>query len=227
MYHGDVVPGFPSTRTAASRRSPSCAAASSITPIRWARPRASARGDVQWLTAGRGIVHAEMFPLLERERDNPLELFQIWLNLPTADKMVEPHFSMLWSDTIPKHVVRDSDGRTTEVAVIAGRSATCARRRRRRSRGRRAPTATWRSGRSSWRRARAGRCPPPPGTNRTLYFFRGSGADVDGHAIPHDHRVELRVRAGRRRWTGGGEETSCCCCRAARSASRSCSTARS
>ena len=35
------------------------------------------RGDVQWLTAGRGIQHAEMFPLVERERDNPVELFQI------------------------------------------------------------------------------------------------------------------------------------------------------
>ena len=42
-------------------------------------------GDVQWLTAGGGIVHAEMFPLVERGAPNPVELFQIWLNLPGED----------------------------------------------------------------------------------------------------------------------------------------------
>src|SRR5258708_2033417 len=50
-------------------------------------------GDVQWLTAGSGIVHSEMFPLPERTRPNPLELFQIWLNLPARSKLVRPHFS--------------------------------------------------------------------------------------------------------------------------------------
>ena len=41
------------------------------------------------MTAGGGIVHAEMFPLLDRDGPNTLELFQIWLNLPAADKMVD------------------------------------------------------------------------------------------------------------------------------------------
>ena len=62
------------------------------------------------MTAGRGIVHAEMFPLRERDAPNPAELFQIWLNLPRADKMVEPYFTMLWSHTIPEHVFRDDEG---------------------------------------------------------------------------------------------------------------------
>ena len=37
-------------------------------------------GDVQWLSTGHGVQHAEMFPLLSQEHDNPLELFQIWFN---------------------------------------------------------------------------------------------------------------------------------------------------
>src|SRR5262249_50683705 len=77
-------------------------------------------GDVQWLTAGAGIVHCEMFPLLEKERPNPVELFQIWLNLPREDKLVAPHFSMLWKRDIPRVVVKDEGGRKTEITVIAG-----------------------------------------------------------------------------------------------------------
>ena len=53
------------------------------------------------MTAGRGVQHSEMFPLLKTEEDNPLELFQIWLNLPKADKFVDPHFKMLWHEDIP------------------------------------------------------------------------------------------------------------------------------
>ena len=84
MYHGEVVPGFPGTRTAASRRSPSCAAASSTTPTPSARPPASA-GDTQWLTAGRGIVHSEMFPLV-----NPDVKPQLKTDLEIANVMQVP-----------------------------------------------------------------------------------------------------------------------------------------
>src|SRR4029079_14871027 len=78
------------------------------------------KGDVQWLTAGGGIVHSEMFPLLERTQPNPLELFQIWLNLPSQDKLVEPHFVMLWSEDMPLCTFVDGAKRTTEVSVVAG-----------------------------------------------------------------------------------------------------------
>jgi redox-sensitive bicupin YhaK (pirin superfamily) len=121
MYHGHKVPGFPNhphrgfetvtyVRKGLIDHSDSLGAAARF-----------GRGDVQWLTAGKGIVHAEMFPLLDRDRPNHLELFQIWLNLPASDKLVEPYFTMLWGDDLP--VVRRTDdaGRTTEVTVIAGR----------------------------------------------------------------------------------------------------------
>ena len=45
------------------------------------------KGDVQWMTAGHGIVHAEMFLLRQTDRSNPVELFQIWLNLPPPRSM--------------------------------------------------------------------------------------------------------------------------------------------
>ena len=91
-------------------------------------------GDVQWLTAGAGIQHAEMFPLLDRAAPNPVELFQIWLNLPAADKFAKPHFSMLWNHVIPRHVARDAGGaRRPRSRSSRGCSRVSARRHRRRS----------------------------------------------------------------------------------------------
>jgi len=52
-------------------------------------------GDLQWMTAGKGIVHGEMFPLLNTNKPNPAKLFQVWLNLPKKDKMVDPCYIMV------------------------------------------------------------------------------------------------------------------------------------
>ena len=120
MYHGSTVPGFPQhphrgfetvtfVRQGFIDHSDSLGATARF-----------GRGDVQWLTAGKGIVHCEMFPLLDQHGPNPTELFQIWLNLPASDKMVEPYFTMLWNEQIPRHVSVDGEGRSTEVTVIAG-----------------------------------------------------------------------------------------------------------
>src|SRR5688500_9313261 len=77
MYHGQNVPGFPQHphrgfETVTVVRRGFIDHADSL----GATARYGA-GDTQWLTAGAGIVHAEMFPLLERGSPNPLELFQI------------------------------------------------------------------------------------------------------------------------------------------------------
>jgi quercetin 2,3-dioxygenase len=119
MYHGSRVPGFPphphrgfETVTYVRRgiidHADSLGAAARF-----------GRGDVQWLTAGRGIQHSEMFPLLDRDRENPLELFQIWLNLPAEDKLVDAYFTMFWDADIPRAVVGEGDASTT-VTLIAG-----------------------------------------------------------------------------------------------------------
>jgi redox-sensitive bicupin YhaK (pirin superfamily) len=47
------------------------------------------------MTAGKGIVHGEMFPLVHKDKPNPTKFFQIWINLPKASKMVEPAFKMV------------------------------------------------------------------------------------------------------------------------------------
>lgn len=115
MYHGTTIPGFPyhphrgfETITIVNKgfcdHSDSLGAAGRF-----------GEGDVQWMTAGRGVQHSEMFPLLNRNSDNPLELFQIWLNLPKADKFVAPHFKMLWHENIP--VIEEKNAR---IKVIAG-----------------------------------------------------------------------------------------------------------
>lgn len=120
MYHGQGVPGFPQhphrgfetisfVRDGLIDHSDSLGASARF-----------GRGDVQWTTAGSGIVHSEMFPLVDAERPNPLHLFQIWLNLPAADKMVDPYFSMLWEGDIPKLRTVDDEGLATEVTIIAG-----------------------------------------------------------------------------------------------------------
>jgi len=115
MYHGSTIPGFPyhphrgfETITLVNKgfcdHSDSLGAAGRF-----------GEGDVQWMTAGRGVQHAEMFPLLRDNHGNTLELFQIWLNLPKANKFVEPHFKMLWHEDIP---LVEEDHAT--IKVIAG-----------------------------------------------------------------------------------------------------------
>ncbi len=196
MYHGETVPGFPAHphrgfETVTLVRRGLIDHADSL--------GAAARfggGDVQWLTAGQGIVHAEMFPLLDRSGPNPLELFQIWLNLPAADKLVPPHFSMLWNEGIPRHVARDAEGRTTEVTIIAGALGD--------ARPPATPPHSWAARPDTdvaiWLislqpGARWTVPPAAAGSNRTLYVYRGSGLRVAGSEIPRYHRVQVQPDA--------------------------------
>jgi hypothetical protein len=120
MYHGAVVPGFPQHphrgfETVTVMRDGYIDHSDSL--------GATARfgnGDVQWLTAGAGIVHSEMFPLLDPDRPNRLELFQIWLNLPARSKFAAPYFTMFWDRQIPRLRTEDAAGRRVEIAVYAG-----------------------------------------------------------------------------------------------------------
>lgn len=120
MYHGTKIPGFPvhphrGFETVTVVLNGFVDHADSM--------GASGRygnGDVQWMTAGAGMQHAEMFPLLDTKNENPLELFQIWLNLPARNKFVEPYYKMFWAEDIPRMDLKDGKGKNTQVTVIAG-----------------------------------------------------------------------------------------------------------
>jgi redox-sensitive bicupin YhaK (pirin superfamily) len=66
-------------------------------------------GGVQWMTAGRGLVHAEVSPREFMDSGGPLEILQLWVNLPPALKMTEPRYQGLQADAIP--VVESDEGR--------------------------------------------------------------------------------------------------------------------
>ncbi|MBB4658259.1 pirin family protein [Parvularcula dongshanensis] len=58
-------------------------------------------GGVQWMTAGKGLVHAELSPDDFKREGGPLEILQLWVNLPPALKMTEPRYTGLQRDEIP------------------------------------------------------------------------------------------------------------------------------
>ncbi|MCK9685593.1 pirin family protein [Scleromatobacter humisilvae] len=199
MYHGETVPGFPShphrgfetvtiVRQGLTDHSDSLGAAARF-----------GGGDVQWLTAGKGIVHSEMFPLLDADKPNPLELFQIWLNLPARNKMCEPHFTMLWAEDIPHRLFDSGDGAVTEVAVIAGRLAQAAEI----AEPLPPPPDSWASQPEAdlaiWtlRMDPGARWTLPAAVNaaarRRLYFFAGASVSVAGQAIAEHAAIELRA----------------------------------
>lgn len=74
-------------------------------------------GDVQWMTAGSGVLHEEMHTLAYSRRGGRFEVVQLWVNLPAANKMTSPRYQTLSDDVIP-HVELPGDAGL--LRVIAG-----------------------------------------------------------------------------------------------------------
>ncbi|MDT8308135.1 MAG: pirin family protein [Bacteroidales bacterium] len=192
MYHGEEIPGFPAhphrgfeTVTAVLKgfvdHSDSHGAAGRY-----------GDGDVQWMTAGAGLQHSEMFPLLKDNEPNPLELFQIWLNLPKEKKFARPYYTMLWAEDIPVYREKDQQNKVIEVTAIAGQIGDVT------------PPApapdSWAAdpGNEVWiwlikMEANAQWTIPTasPEVNRELYFYRGDKITIAGIAINPYRSVEL------------------------------------
>ncbi len=77
-------------------------------------------GGVQWMTAGSGLIHAELSPAGFKRDGGPMEILQLWVNLPSRLKMTAPNYVGLQSADIPK--VTLDDGRVT-VEAVSGRWA--------------------------------------------------------------------------------------------------------
>jgi redox-sensitive bicupin YhaK (pirin superfamily) len=189
MYHGQTVPGFPGHPHRGFE---------TITVVREGlvdhadSMGAAGRygdGDVQWMTAGKGVQHSEMFPLIHEEKENPMELFQIWLNLPRKNKMVEPHFKMLWKEIMPvfkedKTIVEVIAGELNKTTPIAP------------------PPNSWAADKNNevavWNiTMEAGATFELPkaseGINRTLYYYEGEGLTINNQTIPNYHAVEVEA----------------------------------
>lgn len=192
MYHGEEIPGFPAhphrgfeTVTIVLKgfvdHSDSHGASGRY-----------GNGDVQWMTAGSGLQHSEMFPLLNTEKPNPLELFQIWLNLPKAKKFCKPYYTMLWAEDIPVIKLLDSNSKAIEIRLIAGRHELTD-----------APSPapdSWAADPSNelgiWliKLEPGARWTLPAASfelNRSLYFYRGNEIKVAGIEIPAYHSLDL------------------------------------
>ncbi len=192
MYHGEKVPGFPNhphrgfetvtvVRKGFIDHSDSMGAAGRY-----------GAGDTQWMTAGAGVQHAEMFPLIDGEKENTLELFQIWLNLPKKNKFVNPHFKMLWNNDVPKISVKDAAGRMARLEIIAGNYGD--------TRAAAPPPDSWAADADNavaiWHielEALAEWTLPPASakTNRFLYFYNGEQISAAGTAIGASNGMRL------------------------------------
>jgi quercetin 2,3-dioxygenase len=193
MYHGDVIPGFP----AHPHRGFETVTIAQTGIVDHFDSKGNegryGNGDVQWMTAGSGCQHNEMFPLVNQDKENPMELFQLWLNLPAKSKFSEPDYQMFWSEDIPEIKLLDTNGNKTTIRLIAGNfqdkeSLT--------------PNA------SSWANDKKNHVgifmiqlepeailtlPAVSETlNRNLYYYRGIGTiQIEDQQIPSSNRIKL------------------------------------
>jgi redox-sensitive bicupin YhaK (pirin superfamily) len=147
------------------------------------------------MTAGKGMQHSEMFPLLKKDEDNTFELFQIWLNLPSNKKFVEPAYKMLWNESIPKLLLKDKNKNNIKIDIVAGNIGDS-----------KAPSpapdswaadpqnevAIWQivlDENASWEMPVAFL-----EVNRSLYFFEGETIKLNEKEIIPNHSIELDAR---------------------------------
>ncbi|KAI9331213.1 RmlC-like cupin domain-containing protein [Obelidium mucronatum] len=191
MYHGARVPGFPQ-HPHRGFETVTCTLQGAVdhTDSLGGAGRYGG-GDVQWMTAGRGIVHGEMIPLLNQNADNPVRWFQLWLNLPAKSKMTAPNQLMHWAENIARFT--SSDGKVNARVLAGSLHGTTALTPTKDSWANdpahdvniwylvMKPGATFKLPKSA------------PGSNRTLYFVEGTGLTLDKTTkVPDSSMVEFK-----------------------------------
>jgi redox-sensitive bicupin YhaK (pirin superfamily) len=194
MYHGDTIPGFPAHPHRGFETVTIVMEGLVDHADSYGQAGRYGNGDVQWMTAGSGLQHSEMFPLLNRETGNPAELFQVWLNLPARTKMVQPHFKMLWSEDIPLVKIQDEQGKNIEINVVAGRYETI--------KALDPAPDSWAADPENevaiWTiKMEVGAKWKIPAASdqaiRTLYFYRGNSIMIDGSEIKAKNAIGLKA----------------------------------
>ena len=136
-------------------------------------------GGIQWMTAGRGLVHAEISPKSFKEQGGPLEILQLWVNLPSRLKMVDPNYIGLQKGDIPELSL---DGGRVTLQAVSGTWE-----------GQRAPIQSLIDIHMATVFMTTGgrlRVPIAPTRNIFLYVVRGNVAVAGEAALPH-HLVEM------------------------------------
>ena len=133
-----------------------------------------------------------MFPLLNQNSNNEINFFQIWINLKSDNKRVQPNFSMFWEKEIPKITTFDNKNLKTEIEIIAGNYDNNAAPK--------PPPNSWASSKNSnvniWKikmDANANWELPKvqESTSRTLYVYKGLGIKINSKKIYSGNMVEI------------------------------------
>jgi redox-sensitive bicupin YhaK (pirin superfamily) len=152
-------------------------------------------GGVQWMTAGRGLVHAELSPEEFKRRGGPLEILQLWVNLPARLKMTEPAYVGLEKDNIPSFEAAEGRAR---VNLISGTWD-----------GRQGPVQTLADVHMMVLKLDDGaRMELPVSAGRTVFFYVVNGTvEVGGTQVEAYHLVELGNEGGAVAITAGAPTT--------------------
>lgn len=141
-------------------------------------------GDVQWMTAGGGILHEEFHSDSFAQRGGAFEMVQLWVNLPAKDKMTTPGYQAIRNETIPLVTLPEGAG---SLRVIAGDYA-----------GENGPAQTF-SPLNVWdirlNQGKSTEFSLPDGWNTALIVLRGT-VQVNGDAIARDAEMVLLGSAG-------------------------------
>ncbi|HHH1495605.1 TPA: pirin family protein [Yersinia enterocolitica] len=141
-------------------------------------------GDVQWMTAGGGILHEEFHSDAFAKSGGAFEMVQLWVNLPAKDKMTAPGYQAIRNETIPQVALPEGAG---SLRVIAGDYA-----------GKNGPANTF-SPLNVWdirlNQGKSAEFSLPDGWNTALIVLRGT-VQVNGDAIARDAEMVLLDSAG-------------------------------